>query len=462
MNDVLTASGLIDVLRNKVAGRVVGPEDDDWDSERRAWLLMSDQDPAAVVHVTGVQDIQVVVRIARERGLEVAAQPRGHGATSGTADGAIVLRFTAMRDLAIGEDSIAVGPGVQWRDVNAVLDGSRLTALPGSSGDTSVIGYTVGGGLSWFGRKYGLAANRVRAFDMVDAKGKFLQVNADSHPDLFWAMRGGGGEFGIVTAMELELMPAARLYGGRMIWSAEHARELLRTFDRVCRLAPEELTLWAWLINLPDVEAVPAPLRGRWVAAIDAVFLNGGREEAEPFLAPFREVAEPIVDGVGEVPLRLLGTLTQEPEEPTLSLSRGGLLTEFGPAVSDALLDVVFDGPTPLKLIQVRQLGGAFARAEAGQGAAGVLDDPYLLFIGAPVRSADLQPLIQHALDSTMAALKPYLGDRLPMNLSTTDPVENFFPPATLTRLREIKAKVDPTDVMRGNNPLTRPGPRYR
>ncbi len=262
---------LVEALGQHIDGRVVGADDPSWDAERGAWHLLADQRPAAVVHVTSAEDIAAAVRFARRHELAVSAQPVGHGATPAL-NGTILLRtggLTAI-DLDLAAGVVRVEAGVRCRDLNKVLTGTGLSTLPGSSGDPTVVGYTLGGGVGWFARKYGQAANHVRSFELINAFGDRQRVTRESDPELFWALRGGGGEFGIIIAMELELVLAPAIYGGRMMWPIEHARAALQAFTDITATAPEELTLWAWLLNLPDLPDVPPPLRGQWVVAVDA------------------------------------------------------------------------------------------------------------------------------------------------------------------------------------------------
>ncbi|MEV6282258.1 FAD-binding oxidoreductase [Kribbella sp. NPDC051770] len=444
---------LIAHLRTTVHGSVVTPDDPSWDQERLAWHLLVPQQPAAIVHVDGVEDIQAAVRAAGAFGVKVAAQPRGHGATADTATGTILLRFDRLRGIERRDDVVRVEPGVQWRELNAVLEGTGYTALPGSNGDTSVIGYSVGGGLSWFSRKYGQAAHQIRAIDLVDAEGNHRTVTADSDPDLFWAVRGGGGEFGIVTALELQLQAEEQVYGGRLIWPAEHGRELLRAFAAVSDDAPEELSVWAWLMNLPDVDLVPEPMRGRWWIAIDVAFLGDG-DDAEKLLAPLYDVAAPAFGELAVVPLGQVGSIAQEPEDPMPAMGRIRLLNEFGGEAIDTLLDLMLDGPTPIAMIEVRRLGGAFARPRPGDGAAGVIEEPYLLLAGALAMAPGDADEIENAFHNLHTGMGRFLSDRVPPNLATVEPIEQLYPVETLERLRAIKRQVDPQDVIRGNHPV--------
>ncbi|MFC5260501.1 FAD-binding oxidoreductase [Kribbella qitaiheensis] len=447
---------LLEVLRTHVAGRVVGADDPAWDVERGAWHLLADQRPAAVVHVTGADDIAATIRFARRQELAVSAQPVGHGA-SPAVNGTILLRtggLTAI-DVDIASGVVRVEAGVRWRDLNDALTGTGLTSLPGSSGDTTVVGYTLGGGLSWFGRKYGQAANSVRSFELVNAHGDFHRVTHESDPELFWALRGGGGEFGIIVAMELEPRLAPEIQGGRMLWPIEHARDVLRAFADVTATAPEELTLWAWLLNLPDVSFVPEPLRGKWVAAVDSTFL-GSEEDNEKLLAPLRAVAEPIADTVARVPLSGLGSIAQEPDEPVPGLIKTVLLSGFDSDAIDSLLEVAAPGtPSSLFAFEVRHLGGALARSDESQGVAGVIEEPYLLLFGGFVAGPGMAEMIEGAIDGVEAKMAPWItGHNIP-NFSTAEPLTTLYSAESLDRLRAIKHRVDPRGTIRGNRPIS-------
>ena len=368
---------LIENLRRDLHGRVVQPDDADWEPERRGWNLFVDQRPSLVVHAADVADIVATVRFAREHRLSVATQPVGHGATTAL-DGAILLRPNALDEIAIdiAARTARVGPGVRWWQLNAALSDTGLTSLPGSSGDPSVIGYTLGGGLSWFGRKYGLASNRVRAVELVTPDGERARVTGSTDHDLFWALRGGGGDFGIVTAIEIDLLPAAHVYGGRLAWSAEHAVDVLTAYTELTRAAPEDLSLWGWLLNLPDQEFVPPQLRGRWITAIDLTFL-GGTSDARRHLSRLGDLPRPVLDTRGTVPIANLTDICAEPTMPMPLVDDATMLTRFDAEDVESLIDGVEpDRPSPLVVVGVRDLGGAMSRAPACAGAIASIGHP--------------------------------------------------------------------------------------
>lgn len=440
-------------LRRWVSGRVTGPRDAGWERAQQAWNRLVDQAPAAVVEVASVADVRATVRIAADLGASVTMQPRGHGATAALR-GTILLRPGRLSGFAIDSRRrvARVEPGVRWFQLNAALAGTELTGLPGSTGDVAVIPYHLGGGLSWFGRRHGLAANRVCAAEVVTPEGAWARVTDEDDPDLFWALRGGGGDFGVVTALEVELVPMSRLVGGRLAWSIEHVEAVLTAFAEAAAVAPDELAVWAGLLNLPDVDTVPEPLRGRWTVTVDLTCL-GDSAPAEAVIRALRAVAPPVLDTLGPVALARIGEITAEPTEPTPLLDIAPMLRDFDRSTIQALLDAVMPGsPSPLSVIQVRRLGGALARPPADHGALGHIADPFLLVAGAVVPEPGLAATTHEQLDTLERAMTPFATGRTAPNLGR-DP-ERLHPPEVLTRLREIKTRRDPHRVIRSNQPV--------
>jgi FAD/FMN-containing dehydrogenase len=447
-------SGLAAALLRRISGRVVAPGQPGWDDVRRPWNLRFDQRPAAVVEVADVADVCHAVRVAGDFGVPVAAQPRGHGATAAL-DGTILLRTGAMRAVELDgtRRRARVGAGVRWQRLNEALTGSGLTSLPGSSSDPSVVGYTIGGGLSWFGRRYGLAAHRLRAAEVVTAGGAHTWVTRDSDPELFWALRGGGGEFGIVTTLELELLPAPHIYGGRLLWPATQARAVLNAFAATVADAPEELTLWAWLLNVPDAPPAPPPLRGRWAVAVGVTYL-GDAAAGDRLMRPLVGAAgPPLVDTRGTVSLAGLGGIAAEPVEPTPVMEGAAMLNGFDESAVDALLDATAPGPpSPLAVVALRHLGGALSRPSGESGAVGPVPEPFLMVLGGPVPSPDVAPELGAAIGRVTGAVADRASGRTPPNFGPD--AAACYPADVLSELRRIKRERDPRGLIRGNRPL--------
>jgi FAD/FMN-containing dehydrogenase len=445
-------------LRSRVRGRVLTPDDPDWARASQGWNLAVAQRPAAVVEVADVADVVTVVGWARERGAVVTAQPRGHGATSAL-DGAVVVRTGALDEVSVDvEAGVArVGAGVRWGDLLGALDGTGLIAPAGSNADVSVVGYLLGGGISWFGRRHGYAAHSVRAAEVVDGEARLRWVSDAGEPDLMWALRGGGGELAVVTRVELELHPAEGLSGGKLMFPIEQAPAVLAAFLAGTRTAPRELSLWAALVHFPSLPFLPEPVRGRSFVTVDSTYL-GPAAAYEALLAPIRSAGTPVADTCGEVPIGRLGEVAQEPTEPTPAIDWATLLRDVNPETLERLLATAgAPGSTALVSIQVRHLGGAFAEGPgaAAGAAAHSVPEPFLLWaLGiAPVPEA--AGPIRASIAALAQALAPESTDRVPLTLlGGGQPLTRSFDEATLVRLRAVKAATDPAGTIRGNHPL--------
>jgi FAD/FMN-containing dehydrogenase len=399
-----------------------------FDTARRPWNLAIDQRVAAVVDAADANDVATVVRYAGLNGLAITTQPSGHGA-SGNADDVILLRTGRLDELTVHPRQrwARVGAGVRRGPVLAETSPHGLIGLAGSSPVVSVTGYTLGGGLSWFSRKYGFASDSVRAFDVVTTDGTLTRASEVCNPELFWALRGGGGDFAIVTALEFDLHHAPHLYGGRMTWPSSHLDEVLAAFEEVTAAdAPDALTVW--------FEALP----GMSAVVVDATFL-GPAEEGAVLLRRFGKIPGRLSDTRGPLPIADLGTITAEPTAPSAGTSRAELLDS---PVFPAEL-------APLLAVQLRHLGGALS--QPGTGASGHLDEQYLLYMfGLPGI-----PGTAERQESIATALTPHTSGRKPFNfLRPAERAANAFPQSTLTRLRAAKHAWDPQDILRSNYPV--------
>ncbi|MDV2476349.1 FAD-binding oxidoreductase [Rhodococcus zopfii] len=269
-------------LAARIEGALILPADDEFVHAAQAWNLAVPQHPCAVLHARTAADVVHAVRFAIDHSLPVSAQPGGHGATTAT-DGSLLIRTAALDDIWIDADArvARVGAGVKWGQLQSALDGTGLTGLVGSSPDVTVVGFCLSGGLSWFGRAHGTGAATIRAVELVDATGAHRWVDDSTDASLMWALRGGGGEFGIVTAMEIALVPAPELTGGRLLFPVEDAPRVWRAFAEVTTVAPRELTLFASVLHFPPIPELPEEIRGRSFCAVDAVLLGGRRDPCD-------------------------------------------------------------------------------------------------------------------------------------------------------------------------------------
>ncbi|PXA67913.1 FAD-binding oxidoreductase [Cryobacterium arcticum] len=447
-------------LAGQLEGTVVLPGDVGWDDARTAWNLAVDQQPSAVAFPRSVRDLRQIIATAAAGGLGVTAQPRGHSPSDGLT-GQILVRTSAFDEITVNVVGrfARVGAGVPWGTLLNRLNGSGLIALAGTNPDVSVAGYLLSGGHSWFSRWKGLAAHSIRAVELVDASGVLRRVTRESDADLLWALRGAAGLFGVVTTLEIDLYPAAELFGGKLLFPAESAEVVLEAAVEVLLDAPPELSLFLGLINMPDVEQVPEMLRGRSFTQVDAVFV-GSAEAGEALLAPLLSIAPVIANFTRPFPIGELGDVSAEPQEPSAALDWGTAVTELDSATIAALVGAFHTASyAGLTLIQLRPLGGLIG--DAGHGADGVvghLDAGFLLFAaavlppGAPAPSEADSHLLFQPLEDTLQAVS--IQRSVPSLLTTGQDLSHAFEPAALQRLAEIKRRVDPGNLFRSNHPL--------
>jgi FAD/FMN-containing dehydrogenase len=428
---------------------VILPSDARYDDARLAWNLSADQHPAAIWQATSVEDVQDALAYARERGWRVTAQTTGHYAQI-LPD----LIEALLLKLALHADGVSVDPaartarvpaGAVWSDVIDAVAPHGLTAMHGSAPSVGVIGYLLGGGLGFYGRAHGLACNHVLAFDVVTPDGHARRVDADNDPDLFYVLRGGGGGYAVVTAVEIELLPYAEVIAGAMFFSIDDASTLLRAWNAWTKGADESISTTFRLLNLPPLPQVPEPLRGVQTICIDGVALKAG--EAEHLEAELRSAAPPILGGFGPMPAAAVTHLHGDPEAPTPGIGDGILLTELEDRAIDAFLHVASD--KSLAVAELRHLGGALARSPQGAGALDHFDGEFLLYgagvPGAPAPAAELNA----CLDRFLTAMAPWAsGTRFWSFAERNFSLDGSITPEALKRATETRAVVDPDQLL--------------
>jgi hypothetical protein len=437
-----------------IRGRIATADDPDWDEARQAWNLAADQRPSAVALVEGAEDVSKVARFASERGLRVAAQGTGHGAAAlGSLDDVILIKTERMRAVEVEDGRARVEAGAWAADVAEGAAKHGRSFLPGTSPNVGVIGYTLGGGLSWFGRKYGWACNRVSAIELVTADGEARTVDATTHPDLFWALRGGGGGYAIVTALHVELVPVTEAYAGALLFPPELAAEGIRAYRDWTAAAPEEASSMLRALNLPPIPDIPEPLRGKKWLAITAACI-GSREEGETTIAPLREIGEPVVDSFDQVPALALSRIAMDPEPPVPALGHHRLLAELPDDAIDAFVSVAGpDAGSPLLLAELRHLGGALRRPAENGGALDKLDGDFVMLGIGMLMDPALREPITSALDRLADAMNPWAAEGGYFNYAERPcEVDAILPADTCKRLAQVKRNWDPDDLILANH----------
>ena len=429
---------------------LVLPDSPDYDTARQAWNLHTDQRPAAVCVATTTEHVQAAMAYARANGLRVAAQTTGHlSATLPSLDGTLLLR-TALHDGVVEVDPAErvarIKAGARWGDVVEAVAPHGLAVMHGSSPSVGVVGYLLGGGLSFYGRTHGLAVNHVRAFEVVTPDGALRRVDAENGAELFWALRGGGGAYAVVTAVELGLLPYAEVTGGALFFPADQARRVLREWHEWTKTAPDTVTTTFRLLRLPPIPEVPEPLRGVPTVCVDGVALDA--PEGARLERILRSVADPIMGGFGPMPSAAVVRLHGDPEEPVPAIGDAILLEKLDTWAIEAFLRVAGEG-SPLLAAELRHLGGALAAPPAGAGARGHLEGRFLVFgVGipdAPAPAAELGAF----LDRYLGAMAPWAtGTRFTSFAERRSSLATCVPDAALERLGRIRAAVDPDALL--------------
>ena len=441
----------------EIDGRVALPGDPDWDQARAAWNLAAEQHPEAVAFAESAGDVAATIRFAAANGLRVAAQGTGHGAVPlPSLEGTILLKTERLRGIEIDpqERTARVEAGVLSVELAEAAGEHGLSSLPGSSPDVGVVGYTVGGGLSWLGRQHGFACNNVVAIELVTAEGEQRTVDATDDEDLFWALRGGGGGYAVVTALHVALLPIAELYAGTLIFPAELGAEAFRAYRDWAAGVGEEVTSIARLLRPPPIPDVPEPLRGVPVITIGAACI-GNQATGEATIAPLRELGEPIMDIFGQIPAAGLCRIHMDPEQPVPGLGHHAPIAELS---DEAIEAFVANGPGPetgstLLLAELRQLGGALGRSAPGNGALDRLESPFVLEAIGSLMAPGAAETVPRDLDRLTEAMAPWTADGGYFNFAERPcDVDSILPAETCARLAETKRRWDPEGMFVANH----------
>jgi FAD/FMN-containing dehydrogenase len=444
-------------LRTRFKGAVIEPGGDGWDAATQAYNLAFVQEPTLVAVPADEQDVVTIVNFARERGLQVAAQRTGHNAQPlGAMDDVILVKTDALQGVEIDvERRVArVAAGSKWGDVVPRASELGLAALHGSTPDVSVAGYSLGGGVGWYARKLGLSANSVRAIELVTADGRLRRVDAEHDPDLFWALRGGGGNFGIVTALEVELYPIAEVYAGVLFFPWERSAEVLHAWLEWTATVPDEVTSVGRILQFPPLPELPEFLRGQNFVVVEAVVIGDEAYGAE-LLGPLRELG-PAVDTFAMQPPVGISELHMDPPEPIPYTGDGMMLGDLPGEAIDRFVAAAGPGSgSTLVSAEIRHLGGALARSGAHHGALDTFDAPFLTFAVGMVFDDETYRLNREHIASVRRAFAPYDTGREYLNFTEdeADPAR-FFTQRAYDRLREVKAAIDPENVFRANHPI--------
>jgi FAD/FMN-containing dehydrogenase len=443
-------------LRHALRGELVLPGDDLYDEARSVWNGMIDRRPALIVRCTGTSDVIAAVGFARSEGLTVAVRGGSHNvAGNATCDGGLVIDLSPMKGVRVDAETRTVRAqgGLTWGELDAETQAFGLATTGGLVTTTGVAGFTLGGGLGWLMRKHGLACDNLTAADLVTADGQTVRASETENAELLWGLRGGGGNFGVVTEFEFRLHPVSQVLGGLVAWPAEAAGEVLRFWRDWVRDMPDELCTMAAFLYAPPEPFVPPEVQGTPVIAIACLHLDP-EGSAEDHLRPLREMG-PAVDVIGPMPYPAIqGMFDASSPRGSRNYWRSGYVHELTDEAIDVLLSHTDKIPPPMGQVHIHQLGGAMSRVPAGATAFGNRDAGFLInYLGLWLDAAEDETNTSW-VRAVSDAMDPYCTGARYVNFLADEGeigVRSAYETETYTRLQNLKARYDPTNFFRLN-----------
>jgi len=456
MNTIAHAGLSISQLRTEFAGRVITSEDAQYDEARAVFVPQVDRRPALIVRPLDAGEVSRVVTLAHESGLELAVRSGGHsGAGHGASEGGIVLDLSLMKALDIDADRRVAWAetGLTAGEVTSALGTHGLAVGFGDTASVGIGGLTLGGGVGYLVRKHGLTIDDVLAADVVTADGRLLRADPEQHSDLFWAIRGGGGNFGVATRFQYRLQPLETVTGGMLVLPA--TPEVVASFIAAAEAAPDELSTIANVMPAPPLPFVPAEHHGRLVVL--AMLVHAGPTEAgERALAPFRALAKPIADLLRPMPYPEIYP-PEEGDYRPLATGRTLFVETIDVSVAGRILDLLRSSTAQMPVAQLRVLGGAMARVPAEATAFAHRTSRIMLNLAAVYATPDEAPVHEAWVAAGADALRQddpgayvnFLADE------GSERVRAAYPGPTWERLAAIKRRYDPTNLFRLNQNIT-------
>ncbi|WP_329314795.1 FAD-binding oxidoreductase [Streptomyces sp. NBC_01278] len=454
----MNEAGPIAALRDRVRGEVLLPGDDAFAARCAGFQTAYRHRPSVLVRATDPEDVVAAVRYAAAEGLPVAVQATGHGLAVAT-DGGVLINTAGLSEVTIDAPArtARIGAGARFAAVVDAAARYGLAPLNGSAPGVGAVGYVLGGGLGLLAREFGYAADRVRSIDVVTADGRLRRVTADSDPELFWALRGAGANFGVVTGMEIDLVPVSRLYGGELVFDLARTPDLLAEYLRWTEDLPDELTSSVSLLAYPDLPFFPALVRGRYAAHVRIAY-TGDSRTGERLVAPLRALGPRLSDTVAEMPYTECGAIYNDPPQPHAYQGDNVLLRAFGPQQAAEVAELVGPGSPVPCVLDVRHLGGALGRPAGVPNAVGHRSARYLLRVLMPLMGATPDEA-RTAGEKVLGALAAEsVGGRFQSLVyggcaqgAPDAPATDFWEPADHRRLAVLKAEIDPANTFRCN-----------
>jgi FAD/FMN-containing dehydrogenase len=448
----------IQQLQQAISGSIVTPADADYEQTRLAWDLNFQHHPALILVANDPQDVMAGVRFARETGLGVTVQSTGHGMLYPADDNLLIITSRMTGVYVNAETRIArVEAGALWKHILEQSTPHGLAPLLGSSPHVGVVGYTLGRGIGWLSRRYGFAADSVRWIDVVTADGELRRASPTENSELFWGLRGGGGNFGIVTAIEFNLYPVATIYGGDMFYPGELAGEALRFFRDWVKSAPDELTSSIAMLKFPSLPQIPETLRGKVQVIVRAAYA-GDAANGAALMQKWLDWKTPISNSFHEMPFAEIGTIQKDPVEPAAGYGSNEMLDEISDGLIDVIVQYMTDSTSPLTFTELRHAGGAIEQVAPDANAIAHRDAQFYLNLAGLTPTPETYGAVKDYMPRYQAALHPYVKGGVYLNFmkgsDAQKRIHDAFPPEMFERLLALKAQVDPDNMFRYSYPL--------
>lgn len=442
-------------LRAKVQGQVILPDEPGYPEARLAWNRRVDQRPALIVAAKTDQDVVEAVAFAGQHNLGVAVQSTGHGNVR-PADDCLLILTREMTGVEIDPQAQTahVKAGEKWGAVLAAAQQHGLAPLLGSSPTVGVVGYTLGGGLGWLGRKYGLSADNVLQYELVTADGQLRTVSARENSDLYWGLRGGGGSLGVVTGLTIRLFPVTQVYAGNLYYPGAMAKEVFNHYRAWAAGAPDELTSSVLVMNFPPLPQLPDFLRGQTYAIVRGCYC-GPVVEGQSLLSFWREWQPPVIDDFKTIPFSQAASISNDPVDPMPAFNSGAWLRELDEAAIDTIVDfaVGVNGPSPLVFAELRHAGGAIRQVKAESAVLGNRDGEFVLSLVGLAPTPQAHEGIVAYTGKLMDGLRPVLTGGVYMNflegVESQQRIRDGLAPGGYERLARLKGQVDPENLLR-------------